>query len=132
LRVKYLKKTTNFNLKYLIKWRYNLIIYQGVLESVADFIQGRSNKSVSANHYLARSQRANYLYERFSTKENIWLVSLRFCPLKKFSWISMPVSVPHFHDVFRGRLFTDKNIFFDGPKKTRAINAKLHLFMPLF
>ena len=39
-------------------------------ESVADFIQGRTNRSVSANHYLAKNQQANFWYGKIITKIN--------------------------------------------------------------
>ena len=38
--------------KYLRKWQYNFLIYQGVPEEVVDFIQGRSPESVGSMHYL--------------------------------------------------------------------------------
>jgi hypothetical protein len=31
---------------------------------VADFIQGRASKSISANHYLAKSQQAGFWYAK--------------------------------------------------------------------
>jgi intergrase/recombinase len=51
-----------FSLKYLRKWQYNFLIYNKDPESVADFIHGRSNKSIGANHYLAKSQQAGFWY----------------------------------------------------------------------
>jgi intergrase/recombinase len=60
LRQRFKEKGLTFTLKYLRKWNYNFLIYNGVPESVADFIQGRSSSSVSANHYLAKSQQANH------------------------------------------------------------------------
>jgi intergrase/recombinase len=62
LRSKFKRAGLKLNLKYLRKWNYNLLLYQGVPESVADFIQGRSNRSISSNHYLAKSQQAEYWY----------------------------------------------------------------------
>jgi len=64
LRNKFHRCGLKLNLKYLRKWNYNLLLYQGVPESVADFIQGRSNSSISSNHYLAKSQQAGYWYEK--------------------------------------------------------------------
>ena len=68
LRERFKEETCSFSLKYLRKWHYNFLIYQGVPESVSDFIQGRTNKSVSANHYLARSQQAGFWYEKIVEK----------------------------------------------------------------
>lgn len=56
------------SLKYLRKWHYNLMLYNGVPESVADFIQGCSSQSISANHYMAKSQQASHWYERVTGK----------------------------------------------------------------
>ncbi len=40
------------------KWHYNLMIENGIPESVADFIQGRHPASVGAMHYLAVARQA--------------------------------------------------------------------------
>ena len=48
--------------KYLRKWQYNFLIYQGVPEGVADFIQGRSSESVGSMHYLSKVKQADYWY----------------------------------------------------------------------
>ena len=40
--------------KYLRKWQYNFLIYQGVPESIADSIQGRSSESVGSMHICRR------------------------------------------------------------------------------
>jgi len=64
LRQKFKRKGCTFSLKYLRKWHYNLMLYNNMPESVADFIQGRSNRSISANHYLAKSQQASFWYEK--------------------------------------------------------------------
>ncbi len=64
LRQKFHKKGCTFSLKYLRKWHYNLMLYNNVPESVADFIQGRASQSISANHYLAKSQQASFWYEK--------------------------------------------------------------------
>ena len=74
LRQRFKEKKCSFSLKYLRKWHYNFLIYQGVPESVSDFIQGRTNKSVSANHYLARSQQAGFWYEKIVEKLEIMFV----------------------------------------------------------
>ncbi len=68
LRVKYNGKKPPFSLKYLRKWQYNFLLFHSVPESVADFIQGRSSRSISANHYLARSQQAAFWYGKVASK----------------------------------------------------------------
>jgi len=70
LRTSYYKAKTTFSFKYLRKWNYNFLIYNNVPESVADFIQGRSSKSVSANHYLAKSQQAEFWYAKIVHEMN--------------------------------------------------------------
>ena len=64
LRVRFKEKKCSFSLKYLRKWHYNFMLYNNIPESVADFIQGRANKSISANHYMAKSQQAAFWYEK--------------------------------------------------------------------
>ena len=68
LRMQYNRRKPIFALKYLRKWQYNFLLYNQVPESVADFIQGRSGKSVSANHYLAKFQQASFWYGKVATK----------------------------------------------------------------
>ena len=68
LRQRYKEHEPTFSLKYLRKWNYNFLLYNNVPESVADFIQGRSSKSVSANHYLAKSQQADFWYGKIANK----------------------------------------------------------------
>lgn len=67
-RVKLVKKHATITLKYLRKWHYNFMLYNNVPESVADFIQGRSNKSVASSHYLAKSQQAEHWYSIIVSK----------------------------------------------------------------
>ncbi len=64
LRQRFKDKDCTFSLKYLRKWNYNFLLYNQVPESVADFIQGRANSSVSSNHYLAKSQQAVFWYAK--------------------------------------------------------------------
>ena len=64
LRQKYKDKGVTFTLKYLRKWHYNFLLYNNVPESVADFIQGRASKSISANHYLAKAQQVEFWYPK--------------------------------------------------------------------
>ncbi|MBN1386346.1 hypothetical protein JW968_05235 [Candidatus Woesearchaeota archaeon] len=68
LAVKVKEKGASVTFKYLRKWNYNFLLYNQVPESVADWIQGRSGKSVSANHYLAKGQQADYWYEKVADK----------------------------------------------------------------
>lgn len=62
LRQRFKDKGLTFTPKYLRKWHYNFLLYNNVPESVADFIQGRASKSVSANHYLAKAQQVEHWY----------------------------------------------------------------------
>jgi len=68
IRMQYKRNGGTLSLKYLRKWHYNFMLYNQVPESVADFIQGRSSKSVSANHYLAKSQQAEHWYGKVLKK----------------------------------------------------------------
>ena len=68
LRMRLIRKDITISLKYLRKWNYNFLLYNNVPESVADFIQGRVSKSVSANHYLAKSQQASFWYGKIASK----------------------------------------------------------------
>ena len=54
--------------KYFRKWQYNFLIYQGVPEGVADFIQGRSSESVGSMHYLSKVNQADYWYDKIATR----------------------------------------------------------------
>ena len=54
--------------KYLRKWNYNLLILNGVPESVADFIQGRASITVGSMHYLAKVKQADEWYSRVVDK----------------------------------------------------------------
>ena len=73
IRMNYNRTSGLFALKYLRKWQYNFLIYNNVPESVADFIQGRASKGVSANHYLAKSQQAGFWYSKVvSNLENVF------------------------------------------------------------
>jgi len=68
LRMQFYRKGSLFSVKYLRKWQYNFLIYNNVPESVADFIQGRASKSISANHYLAKAQQADFWYSKITNK----------------------------------------------------------------
>jgi len=50
--------------KYPRKWNYNFLILNGVLESVADFIQGRASITFGSMHYLAKVEQASKWYSR--------------------------------------------------------------------
>ena len=54
--------------KYLRKWNYNFLILNGVPESVADFIQGRSSITVGAMHYLAKAKQADEWYSKVAER----------------------------------------------------------------
>jgi len=54
--------------KYLRKWNYNFLILNGVPESVADFIQGRTSITVGSMHYLAKVKQADEWYSRVIDK----------------------------------------------------------------
>jgi intergrase/recombinase len=66
MRMCFKRAGCNLALKYLRKWHYNFLLYQNVPESVADFIQGRASKSVSANHYLAKAQQVEHWYPKIA------------------------------------------------------------------
>ena len=68
LRMQFYRKGSLFSVKYLRKWQYNFLIYNNVPESVADFIQGRTSKSIGANHYLAKAQQADFWYSKVADK----------------------------------------------------------------
>ena len=68
LRRHYNNQKPIFSMKYLRKWQYNFLLFNGVPESVSDFIQGRASKSISSNHYLAKSQQADFWYEKVVEK----------------------------------------------------------------
>ena len=50
------------------KWHYNFLIFKGVPESVADFIQGRASVTVGSSHYLAKTKQADEWYSRIVDK----------------------------------------------------------------
>ena len=54
--------------KYLRKWNYNFLILNGVPESVADFIQGRSSYTIGSMHYLAKVKQADEWYSKVVDK----------------------------------------------------------------
>ncbi len=49
-------------------WNYNFLIFKGVPESVADFIQGRASVTVGSRHYLAKTKQADEWYSRIVDK----------------------------------------------------------------
>ena len=59
---------SGLNCKYLRKWQYNFLIINGVPESVADYIQGRTPETVGSMHYLSRVKQADYWYEKVVTE----------------------------------------------------------------
>ena len=62
--------------KYLRKWQYNFLIYQGVPEGVADFIQGRSSESVGSMHYLSKVKQADYWYGQIENQISTKILTL--------------------------------------------------------
>lgn len=68
LRQRFNERKVSFSFKYLRKWQYNFLIYNSVPEGVADFIQGRANKSIGSTHYLAKRQQADFWYSKITTK----------------------------------------------------------------
>ena len=62
IRKRYNQLGGSISLKYLRKWNFNMLLYKGVPESVADFIQGRSSGSIGSSHYMAKGQQAEYWY----------------------------------------------------------------------
>lgn len=68
LRQRFNERNVSFSFKYLRKWQYNFLIYNSVPESVADFIQGRANRSIGSRHYLAKRQQADFWYSKISKK----------------------------------------------------------------
>ncbi len=64
----YLAKKMGLPAKYIRKWHYNFLILNGVPESVADFIQGRSPISVGSMHYLAKVKQSDEWYAKVADK----------------------------------------------------------------
>ncbi len=54
--------------KTIRKWHLNLMIKEGVTESLADFIQGRAPATVGSAHYLNKVQQAKDEYQRIMGK----------------------------------------------------------------
>ena len=54
--------------KTIRKWHLNLMIKEGITESVADFIQGRASTTVGSAHYLNKVQQATNQYRRLIGK----------------------------------------------------------------
>ena len=54
--------------KTIRKWHLNLMIKEGITESVADFIQGRASATVGSAHYLNKVQQATNQYRRLIGK----------------------------------------------------------------
>jgi len=52
-------------LKYLRKFAFDRMISLEVPESVADFIQGRTPKSIGAKHYIKLKRKAIHFYPRY-------------------------------------------------------------------
>ncbi|AKB40028.1 integrase [Methanosarcina mazei] len=54
--------------KTIRKWHLNVMIKEGITESVADFIQGRASATVGSAHYLNKVQQATNQYRRLIGK----------------------------------------------------------------
>ena len=54
--------------KTIRKWHLNVMIKEGITESIADFIQGRSSTTVGSTHYLNKVQQAVDQYRRLIGK----------------------------------------------------------------
>ena len=54
--------------KTIRKWHLNMMIKEGVAESLADFIQGRASITVGSAHYLNKVQQAGDQYKRIIGK----------------------------------------------------------------
>jgi intergrase/recombinase len=54
--------------KTIRKWHLNLMVSEGVPESIADFIQGRAPVTVGSAHYLNKVKQAKEAYRRFVEK----------------------------------------------------------------
>ncbi|WP_342304818.1 integrase [Methanolobus sp. ZRKC5] len=65
-----LKKTKHDRVssKTIRKWHLNLMVAEGVTESIADFIQGRAPVTVGSAHYLNKVKRAKEEYRRIVGK----------------------------------------------------------------
>lgn len=50
--------------KTIRKWHLNLMIKEGVTESLADFIQGRAPATVGSAHYLNKVQQSKEAYKK--------------------------------------------------------------------
>ena len=57
--------------KTIRKWHLNLMVAEGVTESLADFIQGRAATTVGSAHYLNKVQQAKGEYRRIMAKFSI-------------------------------------------------------------
>ena len=54
--------------KTIRKWHLNVMIKEGITESVADFVQGRASATVGSAHYLNKVQQAVNQYRRLIGK----------------------------------------------------------------
>ncbi len=52
--------------KYLGKFAFDKMIELGVPESVADFIEGRTPKTIGAKHYMILLRQAKQYYTRYA------------------------------------------------------------------
>jgi len=68
LRMRLRKKGVKLGLKYLRKWQFNFCLYQGIPESICDYLQGRANHTIGSLHYMARQQQSEFWYAKIADK----------------------------------------------------------------
>ena len=61
-------KSGRVTAKTIRKWHLNVMIKEGVTESIADFIQGRASTTVGSTHYMNKIQQAVDQYRRIVPK----------------------------------------------------------------
>jgi intergrase/recombinase len=64
---RYLNKYKFVTPKYLRKFAFDKMIELGIPESIADFIQGRTPKSIGAKHYMAIVRQADNFYGKYAS-----------------------------------------------------------------
>jgi intergrase/recombinase len=64
---KYVQKLPNvIAYKYLRKFAFDKMVELGVPESIADFIEGRTPKTIGAEHYMILLRQAKQYYPRYA------------------------------------------------------------------
>jgi len=62
LKMKVKRKKLVVNVKYCRKWFFTKCIELGIPESVADYYEGRTSRSIGVSHYLAKQSLADKFY----------------------------------------------------------------------